>query len=313
MQGNAQAKTVTTVPTVRKKTKASGGFKRWCRLLWQSKTGTVGFVIVSLVVLIAIFADLLVPHDPAENNLSNMLLPPFWMEGGSTEYLLGTDNLGRDIFSRILVGSRVSLLVGIFSVVLAGVIGLLVGVAAGFYGKWVDTILMRIVDSFLAIPSILFILVVLAVFEPSIMTLIVVIGLTNWVSYARVVRSEVLSVKERDFVRASFSIGTNKTTIIRKHIVPNIISSFIVISALSVATTIILEASLSFLGLGIQPPDVSWGAMLTDGRNYLATNWWIATFPGIAITITVLGIIFLGDWLRDVLDPRNYFSKKGGA
>ncbi|MFD1174417.1 ABC transporter permease [Oceanobacillus picturae] len=313
MQGNAEAKTVGGIrPTVRK-VKASGGFKRWCRLLWQSKTGTVGFFIVLIVVLVAIFADLIVPHDPAENNLSGMLLPPFWMDGGSTSYLLGTDNLGRDIFSRIIVGTRVSLLVGIFSVVLAGIIGLLVGVAAGYYGKWVDTILMRIVDSFLAIPSILFILVVLAVFEPSIMTLIVVIGLTNWVSYARVVRSEVLSVKERDFVRASHSIGTKNTTIIKKHIVPNIISSFIVISALSVATTIILEASLSFLGLGIQPPDVSWGAMLTDGRNYLATNWWIATFPGIVITITVLGIIFLGDWLRDVLDPRNYFSKKGGA
>ncbi|WP_042224776.1 ABC transporter permease [Oceanobacillus manasiensis] len=313
MQGNAEAKTVGTIGQAVRKDKATGGFKRWCHLLWQSKTGTVGFIIVLSVVLVAIFADLLVPHDPVENNLSDMLAPPFWMDGGSAAYLLGTDNLGRDILSRIIVGTRVSLLVGIFSVVLAGIIGLLVGLAAGYYGKWVDTILMRIVDSFLAIPSILFILVVLAVFEPSIMTLIVVIGLTNWVSYARVVRSEVLSVKERDFVRASYSIGTKDTTIIRKHIVPNIISSFIVISALSVATTIILEASLSFLGLGIQPPDVSWGAMLTDGRNYLATNWWIATFPGIAITITVLGIIFLGDWLRDVLDPRNYFSKKGGA
>lgn len=283
------------------------------KLLIKSKTGLAGFIIVSAVIIIAIIADWIVPHNPAQNDLSNTLLPPVWMEGGTTNYLLGTDNLGRDILSRIIVGSRVSLLVGVFSVLLAGFIGLLVGVLAGYYGKWVDTILMRFVDSFLAIPSILFILVVLTVFEPSIMTLIVVIGLTNWVSYARVVRGEVLSVKERDYVRASKSIGTSSKMIITKHIIPNILSSFIVISALSVATTIILEASLSFLGLGIQPPDVSWGAMLTDGRDYLATNWWIATFPGIAITITVLGIIFLGDWLRDILDPRNTLSKKGGV
>lgn len=157
----------------------------------------------------------------------------------------------------------------------------------------------------------LFILVVLAVFEPSILVLILVIGFTNWVSYARVVRGEVLSVKEREFVKASRSIGTKNRVIMVKHVLPNVISSFIVISAMSVATAIILEASLSFLGLGIQPPDVSWGSMLTDGRNYLATNWWLATFPGIAITITVLGIILLGDWIRDVLDPR--IQTKGGG
>lgn len=293
--------------------KVMTSFSKLYKLLIRSKTGLTGFIIVLAVIIIAIIANWIIPHNPAQNDLSNTLLPPFWMEGGSTNYLLGTDNLGRDILSRIIIGSRVSLLVGVFSVLLAGFIGLLVGVLAGYYGKWIDTILMRFVDSFLAIPSILFILVVLTVFEPSIMTLIIVIGLTNWVAYARVVRGEVLSVKERDYVRASKSIGTNNTTIITKHIIPNILSSFIVISALSVATTIILEASLSFLGLGIQPPDVSWGAMLTDGRDYLATNWWIATFPGIAITITVLGIIFLGDWLRDILDPRNTLSKKGGV
>lgn len=279
------------------------------KLLLQSKTGTMGFIIVFAVVFIAIFANILAPHNPAANNLGDMLKPPAWLDGGSTTYLLGTDNLGRDILSRIIYGTRVSLLVGIFSVILAGIIGILVGILAGYYGGVIDNILMRIVDSFLAIPSILFILVVLAVFEPSIMVLIVVIGFTNWVTYARVVRGEVLSIKEREFVKASKSIGTKNATIMLKHIFPNIISSFIVISTLSVATTIILEASLSFLGLGIQPPTVSWGGMLTDGRNYLATNWWLATFPGIAITITVLGIIFLGDWLRDVLDPRTQGRK----
>jgi peptide/nickel transport system permease protein len=282
---------------------------RWIKLLLQSKTGTVGFFIVSLVIFVAIFADILAPHNPASNNLGDMLKPPVWLDGGSQNYILGTDNLGRDILSRIIYGSRVSLLVGVFSVILAGFIGIIIGLIAGYYGGVIDNLLMRIVDSFLAIPSILFILVVLAVFDPSILVLIIVIGLTNWVTYARVVRGEVLSIKEREFVKASKSIGTNSLTIMLQHILPNILSSFIVISTLSVATTIVLEASLSFLGLGIQPPDVSWGGMLTDGRNYLATNWWLATFPGIAITITVLGIIFLGDWLRDVLDPRTQVKK----
>lgn len=283
--------------------------KRWMKLLFQSKTGTVGFFIVFSVVFVAIFADVLAPHNPAQNNLSDMLKPPAWLDGGSMNYLLGTDNLGRDIFSRILVGARVSLLVGVFSVILAGLIGIVVGLLAGYYGGFVDNILMRVVDSFLAIPSILFILVVLSVFDPSLFVLIIVIGFTNWVTYARVVRGEVLSIKEREFVKASKSIGTSNIIIMIKHVLPNILSSFIVISTLSVATTIVLEASLSFLGLGIQPPDVSWGGMLTDGRNYLATNWWLATFPGIAITVTVLGIIFLGDWLRDVLDPRTQIRK----
>lgn len=272
--------------------------------LLQSKTGFTGFCIVCGVILIAIFADVLAPHDPAENNLTDILKPPVWLDGGSATYLLGTDNLGRDILSRILYGTRVSLLVGVASVVLAGLIGISVGILAGYYGGFVDQLLMRIVDSFLAIPNILFILVVLAVFEPGISVLIIVIGFTNWVSYARVVRGEVLSIREREFVKAAKTIGTKDSVIMFRHIFPNILPSFIVISTLSVANTILLEASLSFLGLGIQPPTVSWGGMLADGRNYLATNWWLATFPGIAITITVLGIIFLGDWVRDVLDPR---------
>lgn len=301
----ADVKTTSLVETKNNKIKRKqNSLWRWSKLLLQSKTGTLGFIIVLSVIIVAVFADVIAPHDPAQNNLGDMLKPPVWLDGGSSTYILGTDNLGRDMLSRIIFGTRVSLLVGVFSVILAGIIGVLVGILAGYYGGFIDNVLMRIVDSFLAIPSILFILVVLAVFEPSIMVLIVVIGFTNWVTYARVVRGEVLSIKEREYVKASKSIGTKNTTIMLKHIFPNIVSSFIVISTLSVATTIVLEASLSFLGLGIQPPTVSWGGMLTDGRNYLATNWWLATFPGIAITVTVLGIIFLGDWLRDVLDPR---------
>ncbi|WP_240033930.1 ABC transporter permease [Planococcus salinus] len=285
--------------------KKPSSFKRWSKLLLRSKTGTVGLVIVLFVFLVAVLAPVLAPHDPAAINAANMLKPPFWMEGGSTAHLLGTDNLGRDILSRIIYGSQISLLVGITSVVVAGIIGVTVGLIAGYYGGFIDNALMRLVDSFLAIPTILFALVILSVFGPSVITLIFVLGATNWVNYARLVRGEVLTIKERDFVRAAHSIGVKSNKIITRHLLPNVISSFIVISTLSVATTIILEASLSFLGLGVQPPTVSWGSILSDGRDYLATSWWLATFPGVAITITVLGIIFLGDWLRDVLDPRS--------
>lgn len=303
LQTQPSTTTTTVKPVI--VNKRPNSLLRWTRLLFRSKTGTVGFMIVITIFLVSIFASYIAPHDPAKMNPALMLKPPVWMEGGVSGHVLGTDNLGRDILSRIIFGSQVSLLVGICAVVVAGLIGVTVGLVAGYYGGFLDNALMRLVDSFLAIPNILFILVVLSVYGPSIMTLILVIGATNWVTYARVVRGEVLSVKEREFVRAAKSIGTRNRKIITQHILPNVFSSFIVISTLSVATTIILEASLSFLGLGIQPPTVSWGGMLSSGRNYLATSWWVATFPGVAITLTVLGIIFLGDWLRDVLDPRS--------
>ncbi|HWL25701.1 MAG TPA: ABC transporter permease [Ureibacillus sp.] len=280
-------------------------FVRWLRLLLKSKTGTFGFIIVLAVILVAIFASSLAPYDPNMINPAAMLKPPFWLEGGSMEHILGTDNLGRDILSRIIYGSQVSLAVGLSAVALAGIIGVFVGLVAGYYGGFIDNLLMRLVDSFLAIPTILFALVILSIFGPSVTTLIVVLGITNWVQYARLVRGEVLSIKEREFVKAAKSIGVRDNKIILKHLLPNVVSPFIVISTLSVATTIILEASLSFLGLGIQPPTISWGGILSDGRDYIATSWWLATFPGLAITITVLAIIFLGDWLRDVLDPRS--------
>jgi peptide/nickel transport system permease protein len=285
------------------------GLKRWTRLLLRSYTGTVGMFIVLSVIFVSIFAKWLAPHDPNLINAASMMKPPFWIEGGSVEYLLGTDNLGRDILSRIIMGSQISLLVGVSAVLLAGCIGVIVGLLAGYYGGILDNVFMRIVDSFLAIPTILFALVILTIFGPSVPTLIIVLGVTNWVAYARIIRGEVLSIKEREFVKAARSIGVRNHMIIRQHILPNVISPFIVISTLSVATTIIMEASLSFLGLGIQPPTISWGGILSDGRDYLATSWWLSTFPGIAITITVLGIIFVGDWLRDVLDPRS-FSRK---
>ena len=277
---------------------------RLLKSLFKSKTGTLGAFIVLFVSFVAVFADYLAPHNPTSTDAMNRLIPPSWQEGGTKDYILGTDNLGRDVLSCIIYGSRVSLLVGISSVVFAGAIGIIMGLIAGYYGKLLDTVIMRTVDAFLAIPNILFTLMVLAVLGPSSLTFILVLGATTWVTYARMVRGEVLSVKERDYVRAAKSLGSKNTRILFIHILPNVISSFIVIATLNVASMIILEASLSFLGLGIQPPEVSWGSMLSDGREYLATSWWVATFPGIAITLTVLGIIFLGDWLRDTLDPR---------
>jgi peptide/nickel transport system permease protein len=278
--------------------------RRMTKLLLQSKTGMAGVSIVLLVCLTAIFAPIIAPYDPASLNPAKILTPPSWLEGGSGEHILGTDNLGRDVLSRIIYGSRVSLVVGFCAVIVAGFIGAALGLMSGFFGGWVDTVIMRLTDSFLALPSMLIMLVLIGVFGPSLTTLIFVMGATKWVGYTRLIRGEVLTLKERDFVRAAKSIGTGNRAIILKHLLPNVFSTFIVVSTLSVATTIISESSLSFLGLGIQPPAVSWGYMLSEGQNYLSTSWWIATFPGIAITITVIGIIFLGDWLRDVLDPR---------
>ena len=240
MSANFQTHTTESQAGVVNSGKKPNGFIRWTKLLLKSKTGTVGFIIVLFVCIVAAFANYLALHDPAAINPAKMLKPPSWMEGGEKEHILGTDNLGRDMLSRIIYGSRVSLLVGIASVILAGIIGIIVGLASGYYGGWLDTILMRIVDSFLSIPNILFALVFLAVFGPSVPTLIIVLGVTNWVAYARIVRGETLSIKEREFVKAARSLGVRNVKIISRHVLPNVISSFIVISTLSIATTIIL-------------------------------------------------------------------------
>ena len=281
-------------------------FSRWGRLLLKSKTGTIGFLIVLIYTIVAIFAPQLAGHDPQEMNPGAMMTtPPFWMEGGSMEFPLGTDNLGRCILCRIIYGTRVSMLIGVCSVIVAGVIGTLFGLTAGYYGGICDSIIMRITDAFHAIPRTLLAMVLISAVTGGVPTLVFVIGITGWIQYARLIRSDVLSLKTREFVKAAITMGASNRTIIWRHIIPNVMSSFIVVSTLAVATSIIAETSLSFLGLGIDPSQVSWGGMLADGRNYLATHWWIATFPGIAITLAVLGIMFLGNWIRDVLDPHN--------
>ncbi|WP_416147269.1 ABC transporter permease [Salipaludibacillus sp. HK11] len=283
---------------------------RLTNLLSSSPLGLFGLIFFGLISMIAILSPWIVPHDPFVIDATQRLIPPTWADEGTSTYLLGTDHLGRDIFSRLLYGSRVSLMVGIFAVLIAGSIGLLLGLISGYFGgSWIDQLIMRVVDALLALPTLLLILVVVIVMEPGLYTLILVIGLTSWVQYTRIVRGEVLSVKERDFVKSAKTLGASNSYIIKKHILPNVLSSFTVVATIGIATAIMTESSLSFLGLGVQPPDITWGGMLNDGRDYIATSWWVSTFPGIAITITVLSITFLGDWLRDLLDPK---LKRGG-
>ncbi|MFN8484255.1 MAG: ABC transporter permease [Anaerolineae bacterium] len=277
---------------------------RWVFRLRQSPVGLIGLTIIVFVVLIAILAPVISPHDPTRLQLGKRLLPPFWIEGSDPAYVLGTDQLGRDMLSRLIWGSRISVVVGIAAVAIAAVIGVTLGLISGFFGGWMDTLISRGIDSFMSIPFIVLALAVVSVLSPNLLNLIIVLGITGWVSFARVVRGEVLTTRTRDYVTAAQAVGQRDRRILTRHILPNVTSSIIVLATLDVGVAIIAESSLSFLGLGVQPPTVTWGLMLADGREHIATSWWLAAFPGLAITITVLGIIFLGDWLRDVLDPR---------
>lgn len=272
--------------------------------------GTIGFLFILFITILALFAPIIVPNDPFQIDATQRLIPPFWVENGSFSFPLGTDHLGRDVLSRLIYGGRVSILVGVLSVLISGTIGLSLGLISGYFGKCIDIVTMRLVDAMLAIPTLLLVLVATVVLEPSLSMLIFIIGLTSWVQYARVVRGEVLSIKEREFVQAAHTLGASHTYIIKKHILPNVLSSFIVLATIGIGTAILTESSLSFLGFGVQPPDITWGGMLNDGRNYLATSWWVATFPGLTITMTVLSFTFVGDWLRDLLDPHT--QSRGG-
>ncbi|MBC8075496.1 MAG: ABC transporter permease [Chloroflexales bacterium] len=274
------------------------------RQLGRSPVGTVGAIVVAAVILAAIFAPWIAPHDPTRLQLGRRFLPPVWLEKGLWSYPLGTDQLGRDVFSRLLYGSRISVIVGVTASIIAGFLGVLIGLVAGFYGGWIDSLLSRVIDTFLAIPFIVLALAVVTVIGSGLVNLIIVLSVTGWVTYARVVRGEVLSVKQRDYILAAEVLGLRPFIVALRHVMPNVGASVIVLTTLNVGTTIIAETSLSFLGLGVDSRTVTWGTMLADGREHVATSWWLATFPGVAITITVLGIIFLGDWLRDVLDPK---------
>lgn len=259
-----------------------------------------GALVVAVTIVLAAAAPALAPGDPIKNALLERLTPPTW----GREHPLGTDTLGRDVASRLLHGARVSLVVGFSAVLLAGVVGVGLGLVSGWYRGWLDDLLMRVGDVQLAFPVLVLAVGVLAVLGASLLNLILVLGVTGWITYARIVRGEVLTLRERDFVAAARALGASDAWIVSRHLLPNVLPPITVVATFSVARTIIAEASLSFLGLGIPAPEPSWGAMLDEGRNYITTGWWLALFPGLAILLLVLGINLVGDWLRDVLDPR---------
>jgi peptide/nickel transport system permease protein len=263
-----------------------------------------GLLVIAATVLAAVLAPVLSPADPVKNRLVERLTPPMWVAGGTARHPLGTDTLGRDVTSRLLYGARVSLVVGVSAVAIAGLLGVVLGLLAGYYRGWPDDVLMRIGDVQLAFPVLVLAIALLAVAGASLLTVVLVLGVTGWITYARIVRGETLSLISREFVEAARAMGAPDRHVIWRHVVPNVLPPVTVVATFSVARVVIAEASLSFLGLGIPPPAPSWGAMLDEGRNYLTTGWWLALFPGLAILLLVLGINLVGDWLRDALDPR---------
>jgi peptide/nickel transport system permease protein len=272
--------------------------KVFWRYFKRSRLAVGGLTIILITFLIAASASLIAPYDPGKTGVSLKLKAP------STQHYLGTDQLGRDVFSRMLYGSRVSLSVGFVAVAISILIGILVGATAGYYGRWVDSVLMRFVDIMLCFPSFFLILTVVALLGPSLFKVMVVIGITSWMGTSRFVRAEFLSLRERDFVQAAKALGVIDVRIIFRHILPNALAPVFVTATLDVATAILVEAGLSFLGFGVQPPAPSWGNILTEGRTYIFDAWWLTVFPGLAILITVLSFNLLGEGLRDALDPR---------
>lgn len=257
-----------------------------------------------MVIAMAIFAPLIAPHDPAVGVFQDRLLPPSWLQDGSATYVFGTDELGRDLLSRMIWGARVSLSVGIVSLIIGGLLGSLLGLAAGYLGGKTDSIIMGLADVQLSFPLILFALTVIAVVGPSQRNLVIVIGIGSWVTYARVARAQTLSIKEREFIQAVRSIGGTSGRVIFRHVLPNALSPLIVVASLDLARIIVLESTLSFLGLGVQPPNPSWGSMLNTGREYVISGqWWLTAIPGLLLTVTSISVSRIGDWVRDSLDP----------
>jgi peptide/nickel transport system permease protein len=274
------------------------------RRVGRSKGGALGLAGLASTVLVSLLAPVLPLRNPYVQDITRRLLPPPWMTGGSLEHLLGTDPLGRDLLARIIFGARVSLVVGIAAVALAGSLGTLLGLLAGYYGRRLDAVVMRLADVQLAFPFILLVITFMVILGPGLRNVILALGIAGWTTYARVVRAETLSLRAREFVDGARTVGASDVRILLRYVLPNVVSPVLVIASFAVASTIIVESSLSFLGLGVQPPAPTWGGILSDGRPYLGTAWWVAALPGLAITVTVLSINLVGDWLRDLLDPR---------
>jgi len=261
------------------------------------------FIVLTLI-FTAIFANMLAPYSPYEQSLPDRLKPPFWVEGGSSRNLLGTDLLGRDIFSRLLYGSRISLLVALMGILVAGSIGAVLGILSGFYGGMIDALIMRTCDATLSLPIILLALLLAVILGPSLANLIYIMGIVLWARYARVVRGEVMSLKEQEFVAYARVAGASSFKIMIRHIFPNIVNTLMVLITFQTGYVIILESFLSFLGAGVPPPIPTWGGMVAEGRGYIITGWWISVFSGLAISLVVLSLNLFGDWLRDYLDPK---------
>lgn len=278
----------------------------WLHLLrLLSDAPMIPLTILVLLVFTALFAGWLAPHDPTIGNLRARYQPPVWAERGSTQHLLGTDHMGRDVLSRLIYGSRISLMVATAAVLLAGAIGTAMGILSGFRGGWIDQVVMRLTDAWMALPTISFAILLAALLRPSEWNLVVILAAVYWTRYARVIRGEVLSLKERDFVRLAVVAGCSRTQIMLTHILPNIANSAIVMATLQFGMVIIAEATLSFLGVGVAPPQPAWGLMLFEGKSGLMTGfWWLSVFPGVCIMLVVLAANLLGDWFRVWSDPQ---------
>ena len=305
MQENDSDSEITTEPVVR-------GLSRQARII-KKLTLIIPVVILSFMILMAIFADLawlglpdvrLAPYSPTKMSLPDRLMPPFWAEEGSTDHLLGTDKMGRDILSRLIFGARISLSVSLLVILITSAIGTLLGIVAGYLGGRTEAFLMRITDISMAFPPILVAMLLVVSMGPSFFTVVLAISILGWAPYARLIRGETLRLREMDFVAQARIIGASPVRIMLRHIFPNVINPLIIIMTLQIGLLILTEAALSFLGVGIPPPAPSWGNMINDGRNLVDTAWWISTFPGIAIGLVVMSGNFLGDWLRDTMDPR---------
>lgn len=273
------------------------------RRLRGQAAGVIGASCIMALVLAALFAPKITPFNPVDANLEMRLRPPFWYPQAAPGHWLGTDQLGRDLLSRILFGARVSLLVAATAVTISGTLGVTLGLLAGFYGGIADQVIMRVVDVQLAFPFILLAILILSILRPNLINVIGLLALSSWVAYCRLVRAQTLALREREFVIAARATGCRDTRLLLRHIAPNLVAAVIIVAALQVAQVIITESVLSFLGLGVQPPTPTWGLTIGEGREYINVAWWIITFPGLALMTTVIGIGFLADWLRDHLDP----------
>ena len=274
------------------------------RAAWRNRLAVLGTAIVLAVTLIALAAPAIAPANPYAGELSVRVKPPGWLPGAVAGHPLGTDQLGRDLLSRLVFGAQVSLFVGFVAVAGSGLVGVILGLLAGYYRGWLDDAIMAVADIQQSFPFLALAIALVAVLGPGLRNVVIVLAITGWVLYARVVRGEVLSVRERDFVEAARALGATNARIILRHILPNIVSPITVIASLTFAYMIVAEATLSFLGMGVEPRTPTWGGMLNEARDYLQSAWWLATFPGLLLMLTVLGINLVGDWLRDRFDPR---------